>query len=222
MDIATADPNQVLMYFEGFEDYAVSTDMVGVDGWERNTDEGIYTDAWTVVSDITDHTNKIFGGKQSVECRGAESNWLKRRLSTATDVVIRMGMWEEKSTAYGQIRLTYSDGDVIKNYIQFGPKTTGNDGFRVMSTNIGWCETASVNSSFKQYHEYIMRIHSTEGFSMYTQAGVMIFNNAGGTTASGNLDMYTVNGISFGGGNCFFDHIRYYKSFSTPDPFQVI
>jgi hypothetical protein len=223
-DYASTNPNTVLLFYENFEEYANASNLNGQGGWVYDPKGSGDEDTWDITDSISDNTNKIFAGDKSVECQDSGTKWQYHSLATATDVVFRVGVWGEFSRT-GQVKLLYDDG-TYTNYITVGITTGGANGFRVTGTNTGGTlTTSSVNSASNQYHEFIFYVSSANGLSFYSQAGILIFNNSSLptlTTGYECLNLHTVNACAIGGGHTFYDFIRYYKSYSTPDAFQVI
>lgn len=219
-DNASANPDDIMIFFDGFEQYDANYELVNAanGGW-RESGGG---SSFKVYNSFMNHTNKIYAGDKT--CFHSVGGMYHTFPST-TDIAIRLGIWDENANKTPTITLTHSvSGE--DNFIIFGMNTTLEDnGYRFYSRTSGaWIETDSGNSMSNSMHEFIFYISSANGASFITEGGITQLSNAGEINAGyQKMDLHTVNQIRIAGtGDFFVDHIRIYKTFSTPDPFQVI
>lgn len=217
-----------MVLFESFEEYTTGStpqSWSGVNNWYGDGDQCDFY----IVDSIVDHTNKIFSGDKSVRSVAGSAD-LKHDLNSVSDVAVRVGIWNEGASNVSKTAILKLEND-NGNYIHFGFRLhlTESTGYRFKSNATGgsWLEVASVNSNYKQYHELTIYVSSTNGTSIWTESGNLIFSNIDSeqmTIGYGKMDLHTITSVALSdsGSNGIFDFLRIYKTFSTPNPFQVI
>lgn len=223
MDLPSANPNDVLLWFEGFEDYddnaLIAYPGGGLGGWfGRSGSE------YRCYSSIMNHTNKIFSGDKTCLHSSGE---MEHTFPSASNVVFRMGIWDEDASKTPYIRLYHSSGGHY-NYIQFGFNDfITNYGYKCYSKTSGaWMRVATGDSRSNSMHEFIIYVDSVNGTTFFNEGGNYLIGDSSQphtTVGYEKMDLHTIDGVRISGNYDFFiDHIRVYRSFSTPDPFQVI
>ena len=194
-----ADPNEVYLYFENFEDYAEVSDLDGQGGWvATNMTSSIHVSPPEGNPLVDGHSNKIFAGGRSCLCSGSEGTpkFVKELGSALTNIYIEVAIWPVGSSAVPMIAAVDADGD------SFGAGHTDASPVDKAGYAVNGTVTASsLNSIVANYNEYALQV-TDAGCSAWFN-GELIADEVAAITSIDDLLMTTPPGSS-----AYFDFIR--------------
>jgi hypothetical protein len=207
-----ADPDDVYLYYEGFEAYTSNTSLATQGGWslESGTSPKVYS-ADDYTNYLSAHTNKLWGGNKflPVETLGV----ITQSIGTdVTDVDVIFHIWGENNyDARGYLELY--DATAAK-YIRLGfyAKTGSNKATYKIDT-ASWVDSTTLGLA--RYYPYRLTVDSTNGVSAYVwynDTWNALFTNDPTITV---FDTLKIGGSASGSYDILFDEIYIRKRVAT-------